>query len=339
MILLYNLAILVILMIIFIYLSGWFSSTETSLTHLNNAQVAEMKTSGEKNIEYIIKLKKDMDRTLIVILVGNNVVNITLSSVAALIANAIFQTLGVSVIIGLITFFLIIFGEITPKAGALFNCKKIASKNAKKIYLLMRIFSPMITLFILISRNIIKLTGGNYKTSKLLVSDNSIMGLATLGEEEGVIKKIEREIIHHVFRFGDKKAKDIMVLIDSVFCLKLNYTIKEARMIVVSRGFTRVPIVNEEKKIIGILYSKDLLGKKDGPIESLLREPFKVKITDDITDIFNLMKKMRVHIAIVENNNGEDVGIITLEDILEELVGEIYDEYTMVQEGSNNVNV
>ncbi len=326
-------------MVVFIYLSGWFSSTETSLTHLNSAQIAEMKADGEKNIEYIIKLKKDMDRTLVVMLIGNNIVNIVLSSAAALIANNIFQTVGVSIIIGLVTFFLIIFGEITPKASALFNYKKIARKNAKKIYLLMRIFSPIITLFIFISRNIIKLTGGNYKTSKLLVSDNSIMSLATLGEEEGVIKKIEKEIIHKVFRFGDKKVKDTMVLIDSVFCLKLNYTIKEARMIVVSRGFTRVPIINEEKKIIGILYSKDLLDKKDGSIASLIREPFKVKITDDITDIFNTMKKRRVHIAIVENGISEDVGIVTLEDILEEIVGEIYDEYTIVQEGNNNMNV
>lgn len=339
MFLFYNLAVLIILMVVFIYFSSWFSSTETSFTHLNNAQVAEMKADGERNIEYILRLKKNMDRTLVAVLIGNNVVNIVLSSVAALIANTIFQTFGVSVIIGLVTFFLIIFGEITPKSNALFNCKKVASKNAKRIYFLMKVFSPLITLFIFISRNVIKLTGGKYQTNRLLVSDNSIMSLATLGEEEGVIKKIEKEIIHKVFRFGDKKAKDIMVLIDSVFCLRLNYTIKEARMIVVSRGFTRVPIINEEKKIIGILYSKDLLGKKDGPIASLIREPFKVKITDDITDIFNTMKKRRVHIAIVENDIGEDVGIITLEDILEELVGEIYDEYTMVQEGSNNVNV
>ena len=148
MILFYNLAILISLMVIFIYFSAWFSSAETSLTHLNNTQVAEMKENKEKNIEYIIKIKKEMDRALVIMLVGNNVVNIVLSSVAALIANTIFQTLGVSIIIGSMTFFLIIFGEITPKSGALFNCRKVASKNAKKIYFLMKIFSPLITLFI-----------------------------------------------------------------------------------------------------------------------------------------------------------------------------------------------
>jgi len=320
-------------MIVFIYLSGWFSGTETALTHLSTMQLAEMKYKKEKNVKYILKLKKKMDRTLVTILIGNNVVNIVLSSVAAVVANVLFQKIGVSIMIGLITFLIIIFGEITPKARALTDSKKVAQKNAKKIYLLMKSISPLIDLFLYISRKVIKLTGGEQRPIKISVSDDNIKSLASLGEQQGVIKKIERDIIHKVFRFGDKKVKDILVPIKDVYYLKKDLSIKKAREMVVEHGFTRVPVVDKNKKIIGVVYSKDLMARKDGPIAGLLREPFEVFSSDDITDVFDSMELRRVHIAVVKDHKtSKQVGILTLEDILEELVGEIHDEYTHLQE-------
>ncbi len=334
-----TIVILIILMIVLIYLSGWFSGTETALTHLNVADIAEMRKKNETNVEYVIKSKKDMDKTLVTILIGNNVVNIILSSVAAVIANELFHAIGVTIMIVVITVLIIIFGEITPKANAIWDTKKVAQKNAKTIHYLSRGLKPLVTLFMSISRGIIRLTGKKLKKTHLLVTDESIKSMATLGEEEGVIKGIEKDIIHKVFLFGDRKIKDVMVPIEEVFQMKEDLTIENAGKIIARKGFTRIPIVNKNKKIIGVFYSKDLIGKEKGFIKSLIRPPFFISNSEDITDIFNSMKEKRVHIAIVQDDKGNSIGIVTLEDILEEIVGEIYDEYFDVKYGKTGVHV
>ncbi len=319
-------AVLIVMMVVLIYLSGWFSGSETALTNLNSSDIAEMRRKHTKNAEYIFRLKRNMDRTLITILVGNNVVNILLSSLAALIANTLFHAIGVSLIIGLITFLIIIFGEISPKSIAIIDSRKVASRNSKAIYYMMKIINPLITFFIHMSRGIIRMSGGKVKKKLLLVTDESIKDLASLGEEEGVIKPIERSIIHRVFGFGDSKVRQVMVPLGNVFRLTKDLSIEEASEIVSDAGFTRVPIV-EDGKVIGLLYSKDLVAKNEGKIESLIRPPFVVPADRDVTSIFSAMRNKRIHMAIVKDEEGKQVGIVTLEDILEELVGEIYDEY------------
>lgn len=323
-------------MIVLIYLSGWFSGTETALTHLNVADIAEMRKKNETNVEYVIKSKRDMDKTLVTILIGNNVVNIILSSIAAVIANELFQAIGVTIMILVITVSIIIFGEITPKANAIWDSKKVAQKNSKSIYYLRRAINPLVTFFMSLSRGIIRLTGKKLKKTYLLVSDESIKSMATLGEEEGVIKGIERDIIHKVFIFGDRKIEDVMLPIEKVFYMKENFTIENAGKIIAGKGFTRIPIVDKNKRIIGVLYSKDLIGKEKGLIKSLIRPPFFVSNSDDITNVFNSMKEKRIHIGIVQDNKGNSIGIVTLEDILEEIVGEIYDEYFDVKYGKTS---
>lgn len=321
------LILLIVLMIVFIYFSGWFSGVETAMTNLTVAQIAEMKKNGEKNVEYISKLKKNMDRTLVAILIGNNLVNILLASVATLIANALFQELGVTIMVAVITFLIIIFGEITPKSNAIVNSKTVAQKKSRVLYYLVRFLGPAITFFILLSQKIILAFGGTIKKDSMLVSDESIKSLATLGEEEGVIKSIERDIIHKVFLFGDRKIEDILVPMKDVFYLDKNYGVEEAKKLIRDKGFTRVPVMGEGRKIIGLVYSKDLLGKHEGKINHFMRTPFVISQTRDVTDVFNEMKQNRIHMAIVENSAGEQIGVVTLEDILEEIVGEIQDEY------------
>jgi putative hemolysin len=318
---------LTLFMIVLIYLSGWFSGTETALTKLSSPMVSEMRRKKEKNIEYIIDVKKNMNRTLVAILIGNNLVNIILSSIAALVANALFNEIGVTVMVALITFLIIIFGEITPKSNAIINPKKISQRNVKGIFYLSKILAPLITLFMTLSHKLILISGGSVEKKSLLITDDSIKGMATLGEEEGVIKKIESDIIHKVFLFGDRKIDEIMVPMTDVFHIDKNLPVAEAKKIIRERGFTRVPVMNNEGKVSGLVYSKDLLGKMDGTIFDLIRKPFIVSSKRDVTDIFNAMKEKRIHMAVIENKEHEHVGIVTLEDIIEELVGEIYDEY------------
>ena len=323
-------------MIILIYLSGWFSGTETALTNITVSEIADMKRKKEKNFEYIVKSKRDMDRTLVAILIGNNVVNILLSSVAAVIANELFQAIGVTIMVFVITFLIIIFGEITPKSNAIWDTKKVAQNNSKTIYYLTRILSPLISMFMGITKGLIRLTGKKIEKKGLLVTDEKIKSLATLGEEEGLIKDIERDIIHNVFLFGDRKIREIMVPMDNIFSLQENLSVKEASDLVAKRGFTRIPVKGENNKIVGLLYTKDLINKNEGLITPLLRPPFFVNSDDEITDCFKKMREKRIHLAIVKDNTGKCVGIVSLEDILEELVGEIYDEYFEVKYKKSN---
>lgn len=322
-----TLIVLIVFILVLIYFSGWFSGTETALTNLSSASVAEMRQNGEKNITFIVQLKRNMDRTLITILIGNNIVNIILSAVAALVANSLFHTWGVAAVVALITFLIIIFGEITPKHSAIIDSRDIAKRNAKTIFYLMKALGPFIDVFMFISRKIIVLRGGSLNTRNLLVTDDSIKDLATLGEEEGVIKPIEKEIIHKVFGFGDRKIRDVMAPMKNVFYLEKNYSVRDVSPIIKQHGFTRVPMINEQKRVTGIVYSKDLIGRASGHIDSIARKPHVVQADSDISDIFNAMKRKRIHMAIVKNGGGEHIGIVTLEDIIEEVVGEIHDEY------------
>jgi putative hemolysin len=328
---LYQIVPLSIFLLVLIFLSGWFSSTETALTNLGPVKIAKMKKKGVKNVDYVYKLKQNMNRTLIAILIFNNIVNVLLSAISAVVAESLFQTAGVSIAVGVITFIIIIFGDITPKSLAIKETEKIVSKNSRIIYYLMKGISPLITFFIVLSRWILKMVGVSASPSKLIVTDDSIRDLATLGEEEGVIKEIERDIIHKVFQFGDVTIKEVMVPIKDVYTLKEGMTYEEAKELISTRGFTRVPVVDKDNQIVGILYSKDLLGGSVDKLKELYRKPLFISMGKHVTSVFQQMQKKRIHMAIIKNRNGKHIGIATLEDILEELVGEIDDEYFKAQ--------
>jgi CBS domain containing-hemolysin-like protein len=313
---------------ILLYLSGWFSGSETAITKLSPAQIAEMEESGDKNIKHILYLKKHMDRTLVTILIGNNIVNIALSAIATLIANDLFHTIGVSIAVGIMTFLIVVFGEITPKSFAILHNAKVSRSHSIVLYYLMKIFSPIISFFIFISEKIMRFIDKSPPPASLLISDESIKHLATMGEEEGVIKEIERKIIHKVFNFGDRKIEDVMVPMEEVFFLDKNCTIAEASEKIGVKGFTRIPVIIDGK-VRGLLYSKELIGKNgNGYISDLISPPFLVTLNQDITEIFEEMKEKRIHMAIVTDESGKHIGLVTLEDILEELVGDIKDEYS-----------
>jgi CBS domain containing-hemolysin-like protein len=314
-------------MIVLIYLSGWFAGSETAITNITISEIVDMRQKKDKNIEYVLKSKRNLDRTLVSILIANNIINVILSSVAAVAANELFQAIGVTIMIVLVTVLIIVFGEIIPKSNAIWDTKKVVRNNSKAIYYLTRALNPLITFFIGISRGISRLTGKRTRKENLLITEENIKNIATLGEEEGVLKKIERDIIHNVFIFGDRKIEEIMVPMAKVFYLEKNYAMPEAKKLVIQRGFTRIPVVNKNKEVVGVLYSKDLIAKEKDSINSLIRLPFIIDAKSEITDIFNAMKQKRIHLAIVKDVKGNHIGIVTLEDILEELVGEIHDEY------------
>ncbi len=316
-----------------IYLSGRFSGAETALTALSKVDLAQMRLDREKHLDIIIKLKSDMDATIITILIGNNLVNITASAIATKLAYDTLGNLGISIAIGLLTILILIFAEITPKGFAIKNRKHFSIKNARFIYYLSKIFYPLIVTLSEISNGIIRLLGGETKDEKLHITESDVRDLASLLEEEGQIKEIEKKIVHNVFWFGDVKVKAVKIPKEESFVLDSEITVDEGVEFIKEHGLTRIPVAKHETELIrGILYSKDLLGEEIGNMGDYAREvPMVVKNQDDITEVFQRMRKNRIHMAIVEDDDDKFDGLITLEDIVEELLGEIYDEFDRIQ--------
>jgi CBS domain containing-hemolysin-like protein len=171
--------------------------------------------------------------------------------------------------------------------------------------------------------------GGRTGEPEAVVTESTIKTMATLAEEDDTIEEIEKEIIHRVFEFGDAKVKDVMIPMKDVGTLPYGIGIGRAKRYARNTGYSRIPVIDRKKKIIkGILYSKDLLGRKARyPVNLILRPPFVTHENEKVTDLFDRMNMSRTHLAVVINRSRRMVGIVTLEDMLEEIVGEIYDEY------------
>lgn len=324
-----TLSIYVAVLVVLIYLSARFASAETALTSLNKVDIANMKLSKAKNTDIIIKLKTDMDSTIITILIGNNLVNITASALATMIAYDTLKHVGISLAIGGLTILILIFGEITPKGFAIKNKQKISIKNARFIYYMYLVCRPLIYVLSGISDRLIHLLGGETKGEKMHITESDIRDLADVLEDEGVIKEVEKDILHKVFWFGDLRVRSVKIPKEDSFVLDSEITLDEGVEFIKEHGFTRIPVAKHgSQEIIGILYSKDLLGEEMGTMDEYAREvPQFVRNDEEITEVFHRMKKQRIHMAIVLDNNGGFDGLITLEDILEELLGEIYDEF------------
>ena len=319
----------ILILIVLIYLSARFAGAETALTALSKVDIANMKLSEAKNIDIILKLKSDMDSTIITILIGNNLVNISASALATKIAYDTLGNIGISLAVGALTIIILIFGEITPKGFAIKNKQRLSIKNARFIYYVFLVCRPLIYVLNGISDHVIRLLGGETKDEKIHITESDIRDLASVLEDEGVIKEVEKDILHKVFWFGDVRVSKVKVPKEESFVMDSEITHDEGVEFIKEHGFTRIPVAQHgTETIIGILYSKDLLGEDMGTMDSYAREvPYFVNNDEDITEVFHKMKKQRIHMAIVRDKDGNFDGIITLEDILEELLGEIYDEF------------
>ncbi|MBD3270205.1 DUF21 domain-containing protein [Candidatus Peregrinibacteria bacterium] len=317
------------LVIVLFFLSAWFAGIETALTSVNPLQLSAMRKRNAKNIEYILKLEREIEKTLVTILIGNNVVNIMLSAIVAILANSIFQAIGVSIVLGVLTFLIIVFGDIIPKSKAVVINEIILQNNAKKIFYLSKILTPLVKVFLILRELFLRKFNLTKIKKDFLVSEKQVKDMILLGLNEGSILELEKDLIDQVFNFTDCTTKTIMVPIKDVFTIKYGTKLKIVKNKIANKGFTRVPIINKKHQVIGLIYSKDLLYCKGKTLKSLLRPIIFVNQKDKISDVFSLMKSKKVHMVIVKNDHQKHVGIITLEDILEELVGEIYDEYSI----------
>jgi CBS domain containing-hemolysin-like protein len=291
-----------------------------------------MVDSGVKDAHKVNKLLSNPSKLLATILVGNNIVNIGASSLATALAIKFFGVSGVGLATLIMTILVLIFGEITPKSLAAQNAEKFALKVAGTISFLIIIFKPLVIVSTFIANKLIKLLGGKIDKNQPFITEAELRTIVDVSEEEGVLEIEEKEMIHNVFDFGELQVKDIMVQRVDIAALEMNTNFSQILTFIKSEQFSRIPVYNDTiDDIIGILNVKDLVMLygtiNDFSLSKFIRKPFFTFEFIKITDLFRKMKKERNHMAIVLDEYGGTVGIITLEDIVEEIVGDIPDEY------------
>ena len=324
----------IILLIILLILSGFFSMSETGLMSLSKIRIRHMSEEGIKGAKLVEKLLEDPNKLLGAILIGNNIVNIGASAIATTLTTKLFGGSEASVAIATVgmTILVLIFGEITPKSIAKQKSEKVSLLVSKPIKLCVFVFKPLVAVFTGISSLFIRLCGADPKAAEPFITEEELKTMVGVSEEEGVLEDVEKEMIFNVFDFADMQVKDVMVQRVDISALPVDITYDLVLDLIKKDQFSRIPIYNETiDDIIGILNVKDLIiadnVKENFDVRNYVREPFYTFEFKKITEVFNEMKTTRNPMAVVLDEYGGTVGIITMEDIIEEVVGEIEDEY------------
>ena len=324
-------AIQFLILIILICLSAFFSSAETSMTTVNKIRIQTLAQEGDGRAETLLKVIENPGKLLSTILIGNNIVNLSASSLATTLTMRLFGNAAVGISTGIITLLVLIFGEITPKTLASIHQERLALAYAKPIRILMIIMTPVIFLMNHISGAVLTLLGSDTKPRSNTITEMELRTLVNVGHEEGVIESDEKKMIYNVFDFGDSVAKDIMVPRTDMACIDAEATYEEFMEVVREQMYTRYPVYEETTDhVIGIINIKDVLlaeRHQEFCIRDYLREPYYTYEYMKTADLMVELRKTQNNIAIVLDEYGATAGLITLEDMLEEIVGEIRDEY------------
>ncbi|RLG36746.1 MAG: hemolysin [Candidatus Alkanophagales archaeon] len=321
-------------LIILFLLSAFFSASETALVAISRIKVKKLINEGKEGAEEIHELKKDPDSLLTTILIGNNLVNIAASAIATSLAIERFGSLGIGIATGVMTLIILTFCEIFPKTLAARNPEAVSLIVSKPIRLLVHIFRPVVRVFTLMVVAFRRLLRWAPSSAVETVSEEEVKTLLDIGEDEGVFDEDEKEIIERVFELDDITAVDIMTPREDMVCVSADCSVKEAVEVIKKHGYSRIPAYKDNPdNIIGILYAKDLLTHAcsgcdcDSSIKDLLKPPYFVDYRTKVDDLLREFQRGRFHIAIVVDEAARPLGLVTLEDVLEELVGNIFDEY------------
>ena len=321
----------IIILLILLALSAFFSSNETALMSVNRIRLRSLADEGNKRAAMALDiLENQTPKLLSAILIGNNIVNISASSLATTLAYS-FGGYMVSIVTLILTVLILIFGEITPKNYATINSEKITLRYIPVFKFLMTIMTPVIFIITLFSRGVMRLMRVDPDAANNAMTEEELRTIVDVSHEDGVIESDEKEMIYNVFDLGDATAKDIMVPRVHVTFADVASTYDELIDIFREDKFTRLPVYKDsQNNIVGIINMKDLLlYDKDTEfvIDNFLRKPHFTYERKSISDLLVEMKDSTFNIAIVLDEYGDMAGLITLEDILEEIVGEIHDEY------------
>ncbi|OPX49614.1 hemolysin family protein [Clostridium thermobutyricum] len=324
----------IILLIVFLILSAFFAMAETSLMSLNKIKIRHMADSGVKKAKLVERLIENPNKLLGAILIGNTISNVATSSIATSLSVKLLHGSDTAVAIStaITTVLVLIFGEITPKTIAKQKSEKISLRVSKPINMCVLLFKPFVIIFTFISSIFIRLCGADPKASESLLTQEELKTMMDVSEEEGILEDVEKEMIFNVFDFADLHVKDVMIQRLDITAINKNSSYEEVLNVIKNDQYSRIPVYDENiDNIIGVLNVKDLIINddidKDFNLTNYIREVLFTFEFKKIAELFSEMKKTRNHMAIVLDEYGGTAGIATIEDLIEEIVGEIEDEY------------
>ena len=317
-----------VILAVLVLLSAFFSGAETALTTVNRIRIRSLYESGNRKAGTLIKVHEKWEKMLSCILVCNNIVNIAASALATTLALKI--NLAVGIMTGALTIVVLIFGEITPKSIASAYSEKISLAIAPIIWFLMGLLTPVIWIIHVISKIFLFILRIDISKVDNTMTEKELRTIVDVSHEDGVIESSERKIINNVFDFGDSTARDIMIPRIDVTEININSTYSEIFEIFKEEHYTRLPVYAGEKdNIVGILNIKDffIAGENGFRLRDIMREGYYTYESKPTSELMMDMRSESATLAIVINEYGASVGIITMEDLVEEIVGEIRDEY------------
>lgn len=335
-----------ITIVVLVCFSAFFSSAETALTTVNKVRLKTLEEEGSKSAGRVLKILENYGKMLSTILIGNNIVNISASSLMTTMTIDVFGDYAVGIATGIMTIIILLFGEITPKTWAMTSSEKIALIYSPIIKFMMTILTPVIFLIDKISVGLMWLLRIDTNKKGCSITENELKTYVDVSHEEGVIETEEREMIYNVFEFSDAVAKDIMIPRIDMVTAPIDSSYRDLVSIFKESMYTRIPVYeNDNDNIIGLVNIKDLIGlnnTRDFKIKDIMREAYYTYEYKKTADLLMEMRASTMNVAFVLNEYGATVGMITMEDLLEEIVGEIRDEYDedeaeLIQEMDDNV--
>ena len=323
-------------LIILVFLSSFFSSAETAYSTVNRVRIRTLAEEGHKKAIRVAGILDQYGKMLSAILIGNNIVNLSASSVATTFAIKIWGSYAVGIITGALTFVILLFGEIIPKTWAMQRSEKITLAYSRMIRLLMTMLTPVIFIIDKLSVWILRLLHISSDSNTVNITEKELKTYVDVGHEDGIIESEERELIYNVFDFGDTVAKDIMIPRIQMTTVPIDATYQELLSTFQDSMFTRIPVYDDDPDdIVGVVNIKDFILVKDKEkfqIKKILREAYYTYEYKSVSDLLMEIREKSLSIAFVLSEYGATVGMITMEDMIEELVGEIRDEYDADEE-------
>ena len=332
------------LLVVLLLGSGFFSASETSLMSLSKIRIRYMEDEGVEGAKLVGSLIEKSSDLLSSILVGNNIVNIAATSVSTSLFINIFGDGGVAIATAVMTVLVLVFGEITPKTIAANSPEKVAVVVSKPISIIMKITKPIVWVFNLLTGIIFKIMGIDNDGVKPFITEEELKAMVNVSHEEGVLEMEEREIINNVFQFGDMQAKEAMIQRLDMVAIDIEDSYDEIIELFKSEKLSRLPVYQESiDDIVGILNIKDIIFLSDEEIENFdikdyVREAFFTYEFKKITQLLEEMKKEKTQMAIVVDEYGGTAGLLTIEDLVEVIVGDIDDEYDEEEEEIVKIN-
>jgi len=315
---------------VLIGLSGFFSGLEVALVGVRKSKVIQLFNEKEKGSKALHKLKTNPSWMMSSVNLGNNLVNVGSSALATSVAIRLFGNDGLGIAVGVMTFLILVFGEITPKTYCNANATKIALRYAPVLLVFSYVFYPVVKFFEVITRGVVRLTGSSYAPPP--ITEDEIRGVIDQGLAEKALEKEEMELVHGALKFDDTVIRSVMTPRTKMFSLNSKMLLFEALPQINQKGFSRIPIYGENgDDIVGFIHVRDVLKElekdnKMSSLEQIARKPVFVSQEKMVSSLLQEMKGRKTHMAIVVDEHGGVEGLVTLEDLLEEIVGEIEDE-------------